>query len=269
MNGELTIPITLTDGGTDSTIYVEDGAAAGTSNVFRVTQRDGAGTMTVSPTWARYNSAGNTLTFTYTPGPGGMLNGSVTVDLPTGWSPSSAAQGSPGYVTSSDGSVAAFGPTISRERARPRGRQQLHASSTASRAPVRVARPGCDGADDRPAPLRGTRGARDRRRTCSSCSASRPRSQCSPRTARAASPHRRLPRRPRFRHRLLGNTITFTYTAATGGMQNGTITLAVPERLVGSVHASRPTPATRPLRRRRGRSRWALPAAPSPSRGSR
>ena len=33
----------------------------------------------------------------------------------------------------------------------------------------------------------------------------------------------------------IANTITFTYTADTGGMQNGTITLAVPTGLVGSV----------------------------------
>ena len=64
MDGELTIPITLSDG---LDVGDRDGHARRAAArpeprmAFRVVQADGAGTMTVSPTWARNGSIGNTL----------------------------------------------------------------------------------------------------------------------------------------------------------------------------------------------------------------
>jgi hypothetical protein len=46
---------------------------------------DGAGTMTVSPTYVVSGSTGNVLTFTYTAPAGGLDNGKLTLLVPTGW----------------------------------------------------------------------------------------------------------------------------------------------------------------------------------------
>ncbi|MFL5914456.1 MAG: S8 family serine peptidase [Gaiellaceae bacterium] len=72
----------------------------------------GAGTMTVSPTSANNNSAGNTLTFTFT-SPGGnagdFASGSqLSLDIPTGWTaPQNSNSGNPGFVSVTAGTCAA------------------------------------------------------------------------------------------------------------------------------------------------------------------
>jgi hypothetical protein len=73
---------------------------------------DGTGTMTVPPTNAGNGSTGNTLTFTYTAAAGGMVDGTVTVAAPAGWSPPSTTGTDPGYATASTGTVSTSAQTI-------------------------------------------------------------------------------------------------------------------------------------------------------------
>ncbi len=74
---------------------------------------DGTGTMTLSPTHAVAGSSGNTLTFTYTAGVT-MTNGEVTIALPSGWSAPSGTAGTAGYTTTTcaGGSAQGSGQTI-------------------------------------------------------------------------------------------------------------------------------------------------------------
>ena len=60
------------------------------------------------------NSAqtGRTITFTYTAATGGISNGSVTLVVPAGWSAPSTTGANAGYTTSSSGTLAVAGQTI-------------------------------------------------------------------------------------------------------------------------------------------------------------
>ncbi|HEY5059098.1 MAG TPA: Ig-like domain-containing protein [Gaiellaceae bacterium] len=84
----------------------------GSSPSIAVDAADGTGTMTVPPTNAGNGSAGNTLTFTYTAAAGGMVDGTITVAAPAGWSAPSTTWTDPGYATASTGAVSALGQTI-------------------------------------------------------------------------------------------------------------------------------------------------------------
>ena len=57
-------------------------------------------------------STGNTVTFTYTAATGGLTNGAVTFDVPTGWSAPSTTGSAAGYTTSSAGTVSVAGRTV-------------------------------------------------------------------------------------------------------------------------------------------------------------
>ena len=100
--------------------------------------------MTVSPTFVRNGSAGNTLTFVYNPVAGGIVNGTVTIDVPTGWSDPSTDSSAAGYVTVSGGSVSIDGRTIVAAIVdRGAGNALTIKYGVKSRR-----RPGCDCADD-------------------------------------------------------------------------------------------------------------------------
>src|SRR5207244_6869791 len=58
------------------------------------------------------DSTGNTITFAYTAAAGGLSGGSVTLDVPTGWSAPSTTGPNAGYTTASTGTVSASGQTI-------------------------------------------------------------------------------------------------------------------------------------------------------------
>ncbi len=72
---------------------------------------DGSGTIEPSPAFVGVASAGNTIVFTYTAA-GAMVNGSVSLDVPTGWSAPSTSASAPGAVTASAGAVSVAGRTI-------------------------------------------------------------------------------------------------------------------------------------------------------------
>lgn len=66
---------------------------------------DGSGTMAFTPSAVSASSTGNSLTFTYTADTVGTTLGSVQVAIPDGWSAPTTTSGSQGYVTASTGSL--------------------------------------------------------------------------------------------------------------------------------------------------------------------
>ncbi|HUJ92496.1 MAG TPA: hypothetical protein VLW05_07335, partial [Gaiellaceae bacterium] len=83
-----------------------------TSPTITINAANGSGTMTELPANVSNGSPGNTLTFTYTAATGGMSDGDVTVALPSGWSAPSTTGTDPGYTTSSTGTVSVAGQTL-------------------------------------------------------------------------------------------------------------------------------------------------------------
>ena len=74
---------------------------------------DGSGSLSPSPSTVGYGTAGNTITFTNTAATGGMANGSVSIDVPSGWSAPSTTGTAAGYSTSTTGTLSVAGQTIS------------------------------------------------------------------------------------------------------------------------------------------------------------
>ena len=72
---------------------------------------DGSGTVTSSISVVSAGQTGRTVTLTYTPATGGMLTGSMTVVVPSGWTPPSTVAG-PGFTTTSVGALSVAGQTI-------------------------------------------------------------------------------------------------------------------------------------------------------------
>ena len=72
---------------------------------------DGSGTATSSISVVSAGQTGRVVTLTYTAATGGMLSGSLTIDVPSGWTPPSTSAG-PGFTTSTVGTVAVAGQTI-------------------------------------------------------------------------------------------------------------------------------------------------------------
>ena len=88
---------------------------------------DGTGTNTVTPLTTLAGTA-TTETFTYTAPTGGMTNGAVTIDVPAGWTAPQLAAGA-GQVTTSTGTLSVAGQTITvsapQLERRPDGHDQL------------------------------------------------------------------------------------------------------------------------------------------------
>ena len=101
-------------GTSDITVKVTDakGATATRALPLTVPSADGSGTMTVSPGSVVAGSSGNTLAFTYTAAPGGMLNGELEIAVPPGWTAPATTSGTAGYTTADTGTVVVSGQTI-------------------------------------------------------------------------------------------------------------------------------------------------------------
>ncbi len=72
---------------------------------------DGSGTDVASISVVSAGQTGRVVTLTYTPATGGMLTGSVTVVVPSGWIPPSTVAG-PGFSTANVGALSVAGQTI-------------------------------------------------------------------------------------------------------------------------------------------------------------
>ena len=84
----------------------------GTSPSVTINAANGSGTLTASVANVSAAQTGRTITFTYTAAAGGIASGAVTVTAPAGWSSPSTTPGVAGYTTASTGTVSAAGQTI-------------------------------------------------------------------------------------------------------------------------------------------------------------
>ncbi|HLB19950.1 MAG TPA: hypothetical protein VK613_12555, partial [Gaiellaceae bacterium] len=180
---------------------------------------DGAGTLTTPTTNVSASQTGNTVAFTYTAAAGGMQNGSLTLVVPAGWTAPSTVSNNAGYTTASTGTVAVASQTIT-----------VSSLTLAGGATMTI-----------------TYGDKSGGGTGATATASTgAQTWQAQQKARAAGTLTNLGSSPSITVNAAdgsgtlttpttnvsasqtGNTLTFTYTAATGGINNGSVTLVVP-----------------------------------------
>ncbi|HEX9504802.1 MAG TPA: hypothetical protein VGA62_02235, partial [Acidimicrobiia bacterium] len=180
---------------------------------------DGSGTLTTPTTTVTAGQTGRTITFTYTAAAGGISNASVTLVVPTGWSAPSTAGANAGYSTASSGTLTVSAQTIT------------VSSLTVAAGNTFTITYGDTGSGGPGATASSTTGAQTWQAQEKSTSAgSLANLASSPSiTVYAAdgsgtltTPTNTVP------FASTGNTLTFTYTAAVGGISNGSVTLVVP-----------------------------------------
>ena len=194
-------------------------ANLGASPSVTVYAADGSGTLTTPTTSVPFASTGNSLTFTYTAAAGGISNGSVTLVVPAGWNAPSTTGANGGYSTSSAGSLSVAGQTITVSSLTLAGGNTFTITygSTAGGGPGATA-PSTAGAQ--------TWQAQEKSISTSSLA----NLASSPSVTVLAFDGSGTLTTPTasVNSAQTGRTITFTYTAATGGTCNGTVTLVVP-----------------------------------------
>lgn len=181
--------------------------------------RDGSGRFTTGTRKVLAGTAGNTIDFVYTADPGGMTDGSLSFDVPSGWSAPSIDGNAGGYVTASDGQVSIHGDNITVSHLTLLGGEQV----TVTYGSTRWSGPGASaptryGTVQWPATERSTPGGH------LTALASPPSVTVEPApdgtgTWSASTPK---PLQP------TGDTITFTYTAPPGGLDAGTVEVTLP-----------------------------------------
>jgi hypothetical protein len=195
-------------------------AALSTSPQLTVDAADGSGTMSASPSFVGPGSGGNTLTFTYTAAAsGGVAAGGIEIAAPSGWSVPSTTGGAAGYTTATCGSVSASGQTI-----------QVTGVSVGPGASCTIKYGdkslGGTGASAPSSPGTSTFGAEEKSTGSGTL------------TALALAPVVKVTSTDGSGAMTVSptgvqtgstdHTLTFTYTAATGGLGGGKLTLAVP-----------------------------------------
>jgi hypothetical protein len=191
-------------------------AASPQLNVFAV---DGSGTMTVAPAFVAAGSGGNTLTFTYTAAAGGTNGGEIVVAVPAGWSAPSTTGGVAGYTTSTCGSVAAVGNSIQISGV------TMPAAGTCT---VKYGDTGLGGTGAS-APSSGgtsTFAVQEVSTGFGALAAIGAQPQVEVAAADGSGAMTVAPKAVETSS--TGNTLSFTYTAAAGGLHGGTIAVAVP-----------------------------------------
>src|SRR5262249_38128969 len=180
---------------------------------------DGSGTMTTPTTNVSASQTGRTISFTYTAASGGMQNGAVTLAVPSGWTAPSTVSNNAGYTTATTGSVSVAGQTITV------GSLTLAGGATTtitygdtSGGGTGATAPATTGAQ--------TWQAQQKARNTGTLTAI----GSSPSiTINAADGSGTLTTgTSNVSASQTGRTVTFTYTAATGGLSNGTVTIVVP-----------------------------------------
>ncbi|HUP31987.1 MAG TPA: hypothetical protein VM184_03065, partial [Gaiellaceae bacterium] len=180
---------------------------------------DGDGTLTTGTTGVAASSTGNTITFTYTAGVQGIANGAVAFDVPASWSAPSLTTNAAGYATSSTGSVGVSGQrvTVTGVTLNPAATMTITYGSTVSGGPGATAS-AATGSVAWSALARGTSGG-----TLAALAASPSITQYAARGSGTLTSSV-----SNVAATSAGNTITFTYTAATGGMSGGAVRVTVP-----------------------------------------
>jgi parallel beta-helix repeat protein len=180
---------------------------------------DGSGVMTVTPQFVRPSSTGNTLTFAYTAATGGISSGAVTLKVPAGWSVPSTSALSPGYVVTSVGHISVSGSLIT-----------VSALTLAKGNTLKITYGSkAGGGPGASAPANG--GGQTWAGTERSSEAGTRLPLASSPTVTVLSPDGAgtlTTPTASVVHSSGGNTITFTYTAAAGGLNNGALRLTVP-----------------------------------------
>jgi subtilisin-like proprotein convertase family protein len=180
---------------------------------------DGSGTLTTPTTNVRNSSTGNTITFTYTAPAGGMTGGALRLTVPTGWSAPSVTGADPGFSTASAGALTVSGQKITLSNVTLGGGATftLVYGSKASAGPGATA-PSTGGVQTWQAMQKSIPGGTLTNLASSPkitvLSADGKGKLTTPTTTVANSS--------------TGNTITFTYSAAAGGLANGALRLTVP-----------------------------------------
>jgi hypothetical protein len=161
----------------------------------------------------------NTLTFKYAAAPGGMSNGSVSIDVPADWSPPNTTAGQPGYVTASTGTVTTVGQTITVSNVSLSGNAMtITYGSKAGGGPGALA-----------SATTGPHTWFTRQQSSPSANPLVPLPASPLITVYAPDGSGTLTFPPGvITAGSTGNTIPFTYTAGSGGMSNGTVVLTVP-----------------------------------------
>ena len=180
---------------------------------------DGSGTATTPTTNVSASQTGNTLVFTYTVATGDMSNGGVKLTIPAGWSAPSISAVAAGYTTSSAGTVAVAGQVVT-----------ISAISLAAGSPVTITY-GSKAGGGAGATATATTGAQtwqlQQRSTGGGVFTNLGASPSI--TINAANGSGTLTASiANVSASQTGRTITFTYTAAAGGLANGAVTVTAP-----------------------------------------
>src|SRR6266508_2750826 len=177
-------------------------------------------TLTTGTTSVAAGQTGRTITFTYTAAAsGGMSNGSVTVDVPSGWSAPSTTGANAGYTTSSTGTVSVAGQTItvSSVTLAGGGSFTITYGSTAGGGPGATA-----------TSTSGAQTWQAQEKSTSTGTLTNLASSPSITVLAADGSGTLTTGTSDVSAGQTGRTITFTYTAGTGGTSSGSVTLAVP-----------------------------------------
>src|SRR6266508_4424151 len=180
---------------------------------------DGSGTLTTPTTTVAIGSSGNTITFTYTAATGGLSNGTLTVDVPSGWSAPSTTGSNAGYTTSSTGTVSVAGQTIT-----------VSSVTLADGATMTITYGATSGGGPGATATSSAGSQTWQAQEKSTSAGSLTNLGSSPSITILAADGSGTLTTPTgsVNGASTGHTITFTYTAATGGLSNGTVTVAVP-----------------------------------------
>jgi len=220
--GTATAPATP---GSQTWTVQEASTAAGTltpiasSPAIAVESADGSGTLVPAPSAVSASQTGMTETFTYTVAAGGMSGGSVTLVVPAGWSAPSTTGSNAGYSTSTAGTLTVAGQTIT-----------VSALTLSGGASFSIAYGDTSGGGPGATVTSTTGGATWTAKERSTAAGVLTALASSPSiTVYAANGTGTMTALPaNVGNGSIGNTLTFTYTAAAGGMNGGDVTVAIP-----------------------------------------
>jgi len=191
----------------------KDGLVTTSKISYTVYAKDGSGTLTSSMTTVSAAQTGRTLKFTYQAASGGMSGGTVTLVVPSGWTaPQTTHASGAGYVTTSAGTVAANGHTITVSGLSLATGQVVHFTYANATASSTVG------------PETWVAKERSVATGVPSALASSPQLVVYGKDgAGAATPSPRS-----VVHKAKGKTLAFTFSVGSGGMNGGALTLVVP-----------------------------------------
>ncbi len=189
-----------------------------TSPAYAITNAaDGSGTETVSPTTATAGAT-TTLSFTYTAAAGGLSSGSVAISVPSGWTAPTTTSGHAGYTTSSTGTVSVASQVVT-----------VSGVSLTSGATLTVAYGSGGGANSVTVPqVAGAQSFATSEKSTSSGTLTALSSSPSVTISVSSDGSGTMTVSPSLATESVPTTLTFTYTAATGGLYAGAVTVTVP-----------------------------------------